>query len=429
MSLTSLYYNPARPDDPRPALAVKSDTDTRVFLFEDGIAPDEDWIQDLRDLLVYGEVAILEAHVGPVLDLMSLESVMRHNLDPATEVRLRVLTGRARKETPYAPPVANLSVEEDQDPAEEPDQIKGSYLSRAVECLQGYGLTVPARLKTGRTTPETPDWDTNDDLPDLDDLRVRASDEALPEPVGFDVPDDLFAVTDQDVELFIEELESLPGEEDVLPDDLDMESDLDMDWEDIVESLGPAGPDTSPVDLREELPRPDLTPKPNFWAHLIPEKDRSASLQEMLDALEDPWGVSRAVTGVRAEIHKVMRDPLTYFGPDGHELWAVRIEGGSLDRSEILLQALTDRVEGRMRIRTLSASRSPAHLPLLEDSMRALLKRMTSIEFGAVEALVPEGVRISSDLLRAGGFRHVADLPRWSWGADCALWVLSPRHL
>jgi hypothetical protein len=400
-----------------------------VILFEDGIASDEDEMRDLRDLVLHEKVAILESHIGPILELMSLESVTRHDLDPATEVRLRVLTGRTRKETPYAPPVIDLPVEEGQDPEEGPDQIKGSYLSRAVEGLQRYGLTVPSRLRSGRAAPEAPDREAKDEpldpdeLPDLEDLRVGTSHKGAPEPVMADDPDDLFAVTDQEVDDFLEEIATLPDNEGDLPDD------LDTDWTDLVEGLTSDGPEDPPAVPREGLPRPDLTPKPDFWAHLISEHDRPASLQGMLDALEDPWGVSRAVTGVRAEIHKVMRDPLTYFGPDGHELWTVRVKGGGLGRDGTLIQALTDRVEGRMRIRMLSASRSAAHRPLLEEAMRVLVERMTSLEFGAVEALVPKGVKISPDLLRAGGFRHTADLPRWSWGEDCALWVLPPRHL
>lgn len=429
MSPTELYYDPARPDDPRTALAVQSGSEARVILFEDGIASDEDEMRDLRDLILHEKVAILESHIGPILELMSLESVTRHDLDPATEVRLRVLTGRTRKETPYAPPVIDLPVEEGQDPEEGPDQIKGSYLSRAVEGLQRYGLTVPSRLRSGRAAPEAPDREANDelldldDLPDIEDLRVGTSHKEPPETVMADDPDDLFAVTDQEVDDFLEEIATLPDSEGDLPDD------LDTDWTDLVEGLTSDGPEDPPAVQREGLPRPDLTPKPDFWAHLISEHDRPASLQGMLDALEDPWGVSRAVTGVRAEIHKVMRDPLTYFGPDAHELWAVRVEEGSTGRDGTLLQALTDRVEGRMRIRMLSASRSAAHRPLLEDAMRALVRRMTSLEFGAVEALVPRGVKISPDLLRAGGFQHAADLPRWSWGEDCALWILPPRHL
>lgn len=422
MSPTNLYYDPARSDDPRTALAVQSGSEARVILFEDGIASDEDEMRDLRDLLQNEEVAVLEAHVGPVLGLLSLESVTRHDLDPATEVRLRVLTGRTRKETPYAPPVTDLPIEEGQDPEEGPEEIKGFDLSRAVEGLQRYGLTVPSRLRSGRAAPEAPDREAKDEplnldeLPDLEDLRVGISHKGPPEPVMADDPDDLFAVTDQEVDDFLEEIATLPD-------------DLDTDWTDLIEGLASDCQEDPPAGQREGLPRPDLTPKPDFWAHLISEHDRPASLQGMLDALEDPWGVSRAVTGVRAEIHKVMRDPLTYFGPDGHEIWAVRIEGGSLDRSGILLQALTDRVEGRMRIRMLIASRSAAHRPHLEEAMRALVRRMTSLEFGAVEALVPKGVKISPDLLRAGGFQHAADLPRWSWGEDCALWVLSPRQL
>ena len=298
-----------------------------------------------------------------------------------------------------------------------------------MEGLQRYGLTVPSRLRSGRAAPEAPDREAKDEpldpyeLPDLEDLRVGTSHKGPPEPVMADDPDDLFAVTDQEVDDFLEEIATPPDSEGDLPDD------LDTDWTDLVEGLTSDGPEDPPAVQREGLPRPDLTPKPDFWAHLISEHDRPASLQGMLDALEDPWGVSRAVTGVRAEIHKVMRDPLTYFGPDGHELWTVRVKGGGLGRDGTLIQALTDRVEGRMRIRMLSASRSAAHRPLLEEAMRVLVERMTSLEFGAVEALVPKGVNISPDLLRAGGFQHAADLPRWSWGEDCALWVLPPRHL
>jgi hypothetical protein len=140
------------------------------------------------------------------------------------------------------------------------------------------------------------------------------------------------------------------------------------------------------------------------------------------------WRHDRALSAILSELRDLRQDPDRFLRPGRYELYGVRFRRDILDPDRYVCLALTESVEGRLRLRLVRFNEAPDLRAHHEGAMRLLCDDIAQFETGPVEALFPGSVAVPPDLMRAGGFEHLQDLPRWYWGADCALWVRKTRR-
>lgn len=393
----SLYLSAPTGEDPRTILAALSGEETEVHLLSAaGSPPDPDLFGRLGRALRFAHLRALPSHREELRTRLGTSGFGFHPLPAADEVRLRLLSGRCRKENPYAeaPPEPPL-----------PDDLD-ALLDGVVEDID---------------RPDAPPPPVSD-LPDIKETMGRLERLVQSAETGPDDLDVLFGRidwTDPD-RVFAE-----PGSS---GDDLDHDLGLDQidDPEPVISDPGasptppPAPEEGTEADGAVTLPEEELNVYP------VLERRRAGLLRHLLDSFSDPRRFDRALSGVQAELQERARDPDRFFRPGREELWGARLGRDILHEDRYVCVAWTDQVEGRLRLRLVRFSDAKDLRPHHERGMRLLMDRIARYERGPVEAILPPSLRVSPELMRAGGFVHQMDLPRWVWGEDCALWVRPP---
>lgn len=448
-----LYLDPARTDDPRTLLAVSHGGEGRVYVFgPDGSPADPD---RLAALIRSAPLLAPVSQRGAIRSRLGAEGLQIEPLPAEEEVRLRLLAGRERKWSPYRPPAAS-----DDAAAPLPDDLDA--------LLSGILPAGPKATPGPAPAPPEPE-------PDLDLIReiARRSRDIPPlQPFMSDPPsvDDLEALLDGAGPDLDEATEPPPPfgrikeslrrmRRIVLGPEADTD-DLDllfssMGWDEPDPLISESGPSRDDPDhdvtldpLEEPLPvasdpgpsragpsapeggiGPDggvTPPEEELNVYPVLERRRTGLLRHLLDSFSDPLRFDRALSGIQAELQERARDPDRFFRPGREELWGARLGRDILHEDRYVCVAWTDQLEGRLRLRLVRFSDAKDLRPHHERGMRLLMDRIARYERGPIEALLPPSLRVSPDLMRAGGFAHQLDLPRWVWGEDCALWVRPP---
>lgn len=174
-------------------------------------------------------------------------------------------------------------------------------------------------------------------------------------------------------------------------------------------------------------------PPPEMWEGTPPDvypvlqEHRQGVLDWIAASFRPQWRHDRALSAILSELRDLRENPDRFLRPGHYELYGVRFRRDILDPDRYLCLALTQKVEDRLRLRLVRFNEAPDLQAHHEEAMRLLCENLARFEYGPVEALLPGSVAVPPELMRAGGFEHLQDLPRWFWGADCALWVRKGR--
>jgi hypothetical protein len=400
MGSLRVYLDLPRGGDPRTFLAVLYQGEERVHPFDARGAPTDE--APLAALVRSAEGARVMANETDRLwagTYFGADPTRVLPLPPSEEARLRLLAGRARKALPperSAPPPAPGR----DDPL--PDDLD-ALLSDAAE-------PAPAPIAEGLVP--------NVAVPDIDDLDVLFCDMWPDEPGpsepskaegGRVLSDEISAALPPDLRTMIEERAAA------------------------LKAAPVTGPVTGPDEADDLIGQDDLDPdaagEPEKQLDVYPllgDQWRGA-MDWISRSFHPQWTHDEALSAILAEMHDLGQDSARLIRPGHHMLYGVRAREDILKPDRFVCLAWTQMAEGRLRLRLVRFNDSPDLRPHHARGMRLLSEHISRFEYGPVEALFPVSITVRPELMRAGGFEHLQDLPRWYWGADCALWVRKAR--
>lgn len=444
-----VYLDMPRGGDPRTFLAVLYQGEERAYPFDaNGVPVEEAPLEALIRSAKGARVMATEKDRLWAGTYFGAPASQILPLPPSEEARLRLLAGRARKAAPPARDPAQSSPEAD--PAHPPAVVDDPLWDDLDDLLSD--APVPDRELQAGEPERAPPVEGNDPFPDdLDDLL-------------FDEP-----APDAEVEKVGADPVQKPDEDDLLLDDLDaILSDIrpqkagdkerpkgpsglegkmsevralarkmsDGILEDLPEDLRAAivkraaalsgSPVSEPAEADAD-PLPEMQEENPLGAYPVLKDHRPGALGWMADSFRSQWRHDRALSAILSELEDLRRDPHRFLRPDYYELYGVRFRKDILDPDRYVCLALTEKVEGRLRLRLVRFNEAPDLKAHHERAMRLLCENLVRFEYGPVEALFPGSIAVPPELMRAGGFEHLQDLRRWFWGADCALWVRKAR--
>ena len=403
-----VYLDLPRGGDPRTFLAVLYQGEEQVHPFDASGAPTDE--AQLAALIRSAEGARVMANETDRLwagTYFGADPTRVLPLPPSEEACLRLLAGRARKApppersaTPPAPGRDDLL----------PDDLD-AFLSNAPESAP----TPIAKVRVSNVVD-----------PDIDDLDVLFSDmwpdepgpsepskaEGAREPArdwGRVLSDEISAALPPDMRTMIEERAAA------------------------LKAAPVTGPVTGPDEANDLIGQDDLAPdaagEPEKQLDVYPllgDQWRGA-MDWISRSFRPQWIHDEALSAILAEMLDLGQDSARLIRPGHHMLYGVRAREDILKPDRFVCLAWTQMAEGRLRLRLVRFNDSPDLRPHHERGMRLLSEHISRFEYGPVEALFPDSLAVRPELMRAGGFEHLQDLPRWYWGADCALWVRKAR--
>jgi hypothetical protein len=417
-----VYLDMPKGGDPRTFLAVLHQGEEQVHPFDaDGVSTDEAPLEALIRSAKGARVMANETDRLWAGTFFRAPSSRLLPLPPSEEARLRLLAGRARKATPLGP-----------DPVKPPLVSENPLWDDLDALLSDDPAQAPAAEIGGADPVPIP----IEDDPSCDDLDALLSNIPPEEDEEQDEPAPPSGLEERIDRLRAQMRWMSDGILEALPEELCTEVEARAEALNKAQVAGPSeaegvgvlsGDDAEPL---PEAPAADALERDQDPPDVYPvlEKHREGALDWISASFGPQWRHDRALSAILSELRGLRQDPDRFLRPGHYELYGVRFRKDILDQNRYVCLALTEKVEGRLRLRLVRFNEAPDLQTHLEEAMRVLCAHIARFESGPVEALLPVSVSVPPELMRAGGFEHLQDLPRWYWGVDCALWVRKPRR-
>lgn len=399
------FVDAGRSDDTRRALGVIYGRH-EIVLFLTGDREAENG-KDLRRIRAWAEgahVRLQDSQTQEVLALVGTRGRGALPISAMEEIRVLTLIGRARRANP--PPT----------PSPEPDPFLEADTGETEEKVR----EILARLEIGLSAA-TETGDTGTTAPEADDLDLLF--------------DDVFADETPEVEDLTGPATPDKGGEDApAGDEADPDPDFPLSWDDLIwperrgASTAQAGTSAAETPV---VPEPAVTVEkpaaPPLKAGFVFGRDKVTAIRALLDAVSAPRIYGLTATRLQSDLNHALKDPHEFFGAGRHDLYAVWPEAPSSEHRDLHCVLWLERVEYRYRIRAFTAGTERRMRERAEEAFSALISEITSYTTGPVEIMLPKSLLPPAQFLTCGNFRHVCDLPRWSWGDDVSLWMRDPR--
>jgi hypothetical protein len=398
------FVDAGRSDDTRKALGVVYGRH-EIVLFLIGDRESENG-KDLRRIRSWAEgahVRVQESQTQEVLALLGTRGRGALPISAMEEIRVRTLIGRARKANPPPSPIP------EPDPFLEEDT--GETEERVREILARLEIGPPAATETG---------DTGTTVPEADDLDLLL--------------DEAFADETPEVEDPVGATPDAGGGDAPVGGEADPDPDFPLSWDDLIwperrgASTSQAG--TSAAE-KPVAPEPAAAVKepavPPLKAGFVFGRDKVAAIRALLEAVSAPRIYGLTATRLQSDLNHALKDPHEFFGAGRHDLYAVWPEAPSSEDRDLHCVLWLERVEYRYRIRAFTTGTERRMRERAEEAFSALIREITRYTTGPVEIMLPKSLLPPAQFLTCGNFRHVCDLPRWSWGDDVSLWMRDPR--